>query len=146
MPRDPSRFHAAFTRHRVSVVIGEDVRYRVEQLRTRLVEYFEDIDPELTNQTFEDALKEAIELGLEYSEALEGLVADVVDGHLFKSTHKDTWPERLRQQLSDHGRCNIRGQSVNTIMKLLASLDPSATVVIEAGELRVEPPQPQENL
>src|SRR4051794_3659669 len=120
MPRHPDRFQAAFTRHVIKVEIGEDLRYRIEQLRTRLVEHFEGIDPELTNQSFEDALIEAIELGLEYSEALEGLVADVVDGHLFKSTHEDKWLQRLRQQLRDNGRCSMRGHGVNTVIKLLA--------------------------
>lgn len=139
MPRHPNRFQAAFTHHAVKIEIREDLRYRVEQLRERLVEHFETVDPELTNQTFEDALIEAIELGLAYSEALEGLAADVVDGHLFKSSFEDPWLQRLRLRLSEDGRCDIRGQSIPTVMKLLAGLDPSATVLIEDGELLIDP-------
>lgn len=136
MPRHPNRFQAAFTRHRVTITIGEDVRYRIEQYRARLVERFErEGHADLTNLTFEEALTDALDVGLEYDEALEGRVADIVDGHLFKAKRRKN---RLRQQLETTGHCNLRSQSVASVIELLAGLDPEATIEIAGGELSLK--------
>lgn len=139
VPRHPNRFQASLTRHQVTITIGEDVRYRIEQYRGRLVERFDQQGAsDLTNLSFEEAVTDALDVGLEYDEALEGLVADVIDGHLFKAEKRKN---RLREQVDSTGRCAPHGASVAALLELLSGLDPAATIVFGAGELRVTNPE-----
>lgn len=144
MPKMRNRLRALLTIHEVSVEISEQLRYRVEQHRTRMVARFEqEGHPDLMDVTFEEALTDALEVGLEYEEALEGRVADIVDGHLFTkdlSEKSEAKIARLLDDLYETGHCNVRSLGTNEVLILLMRAKRTAAVRFADGELRLTQP------